>query len=362
MRDADRSLRILFVGESWNGSSARSMREALSALPTVVVYEVDEDHILPRYRTLVMRAANRFLRRLQVAALEDEVRGVLRTLSPDVLVVYKGWGIRKRVVRQAKAAGVLTVNVFPDYSPHAYGPALHEAMGEYDVVISTKPFHPAAWQRTYGYDNRCVCVPHGYDPGVHMWSAPPAREVLDVVLAASWRPEYHDLMLDFANEMRGESCQVAIAGPGWHERCRMFPPTWRFVNAVTGRAYGEFLRSGRIAIAPVQRQVLIRGVRQPGDEDSTRTYELAAAHCFFLHRRTHYVRTIFDEHREVPLWDDARELASLVRHYLPREAERRTLAAAAHARAVPTYSILGRATEVLGLSRAALAARSARPS
>ena len=90
-----------------------------------------------------------------------------------------------------------------------------------------------------------------------------------------------------------------------------------------------------------------RGVKQPGDEDSTRTYELAAAHCFFLHQRTDYVATVYDEQNEVPLWGDATELASFVRRWLPDEAGRRSMAARAHARAVPAYSIPQRAASVL---------------
>ena len=126
-----------------------------------------------------------------------------------------------------------------------------------------------------------------------------------------------------------------------------------------GRAYGEFLRSAKIAIAPVNREVVIRGVKQPGDEDSTRTYELAAAHCFFLHQRTDYVSTVYDEQNEVPLWGDATELASLVRRWLPDETGRRSMAAKAHARAVPAYSIPQRAASVLQHIKQLIKARNA---
>jgi spore maturation protein CgeB len=234
-------------------------------------------------------------------------------------------------------------------------------MGAYDLVVSTKPFHPAGWAPIYGYSNPCVFVPHGYDPAVHYFPLAPGRHELDVVIAATWRPEYHALVHDFAREIRDLPLRVAVAGAGWQQHRSHFPPRWRFVSTVTGRQYGEFLRSGRIAIAPVQRQVVIAGVRQPGDEDTTRTYELAAAHCFMLHRRTSYVQTIFDESREVPMWDDATELATLVRHYLPRDDERLAMATAAHARAVPDYSVSNRARQVLEHVRTALARRNARP-
>ena len=124
-----------------------------------------------------------------------------------------------------------------------------------------------------------------------------------------------------------------------------------------GRSYTKFLRHGKIAIAPVQTRVVIAGQRQPGDEDTTRTYELAAAYCFFVHKRTSFARTVYDEASEVPMWNDSEELVSLVMHYLPRESERRAFAAAAHARAVPDYSIPSRALKVLEHVRQARTAR-----
>ena len=274
-----------------------------------------------------------------------------------MLLVYKGDSVGPWLIKQAKAAGVFAVNVFPDCSPHAYGSKLRDAIGEYDLVISTKSFHPEAWRRIYGYSNACVFVPHGYDPSVHYWPYPSNRHDFDIVLAANWRPEYHALMHSFATRVCGLPLQVAIAGSGWHLHQMEFPRGWRFISQVIGREYVAFLRSGRIVIAPVQQDVMIGGVRQPGDQDSTRTYEIAAAHCFMLHRRTAYVSTIFDERQEVPLWDDATELAALVRYYLPRDDERRAMAAWAHARAVPLYSASNRAVQVLDHIRTAMAAR-----
>jgi hypothetical protein len=333
------------------------MREALEAQPLVSVEEIDLDHYLPSYRSIVMRAANRVLRPLQSAELGRDIQHVVRRQVPDVLIVYKGYGVGRNILDHVKAAGVLVVNVFPDHSPHAYGRALRDAVGVCDLVISTKPFHPQGWRGIYGYSNPCVFVPHGYDPALHYWPHPPICYAFDVVLAATWRPEYHMLMRDFADVVSGLPLQVAIAGHGWQLHHADLPSSWHLIGAVTGRGYGEFLRSGRIAIAPVHRGATTGGGAQPGDEDTTRTYELAASHCFMLHQRTAYVATVFDPRLEVPLWDDATELAALVRHYLPRDAERHTMAAATHARAVPQYSALNRAAQVIDHIRRALSTR-----
>jgi len=341
-------IRILYIGgESWHGSSARSMREALGMLPDLDITDLAEDHFFPRFRRLPLRLANRLLRPLQLSELEAAVMQGLDGFQPDVVVVYKGERIGEPLVRRIQRRGVPLVNVFPDYSPHAYGARLKKALGAFDRVISTKPFHPALWTSVYGYTNPCVCVPHGYDPAVHLWGEPPPTPSCDVALCGNWRPEYHRLMLGFAEALGDDRISVVLGGTGWEAKRGELPPHWQYAGSRTGRAYGEFLRQAKIALAPVNRDVVIHGVRQPGDEDTTRTYELASSYCFFLHQRTEFVATLYDEATEVPLWGDAIELAGLVRKWLPDEEGRRQFAARAHARAVPAYSIPQRAVSVL---------------
>jgi hypothetical protein len=340
------SMRLLFVGETWQGSSARSMREALAAIGDVAIQEIGEDHFLPRYTDLRLRIANRILRPLQERDLRQAIISTAAAFKPDALVVYKGAGVDAATIELLRRNGVVAVNIFPDYSPHAYGSGLEQAMGEYDLVISTKPFHPHLWRTTYGYRNRCVCVPHGYDPRIHFWDTPARAHEYDIVLCATWRPEYHRLMVALSRELDDADLKIAIGGSGWRGHHRDLPNGWDFVGALAGPAYGGFLRSGRIALAPVHRDVVIRGKRQPGDEDTTRTYELAAAYCFFLHQRTEYVESVYDEATEVPMWSSVAELAQQIRRWLADETARAQYAARAHARAVPNYSIPERARQV----------------
>jgi hypothetical protein len=319
--------------------------------------DIDEDAYIPKGRSLRLRAAYRLLRPLQLAEFGRELGNKLTTFKPNVLLVYKGSSVTADDVRNAKAAGILTVNVFPDYSPHAYGERLKEAMGEYDLVVSTKPFHPGGWRSVYGYKNPCVCVPHGYDPRVHYWPNAPSAQDYDVVLAASWRPQYGVLMQKLAAALGGERIRVGVMGGGWREHAHELPSHWEVKSAASGRGYGEWVRRGKIVIAPVHREVVIGKVRQPGDEDTTRTYELASMGSFFLHHRTTFAQTVYDEATEVPMWTDADELARLVRHYLPREAERQAMALRAHHRAVPAYSIPSRAVQILDHIKEALQKR-----
>lgn len=336
------------------GSSARSLKESLRRIAVPGVDEIDEmneDLYFPKHRARWLRAVHRVLAPAYRRELANAVIKKCQDTLPEVLLVYKGNSVDAELIRAVKAMGVFTVNVFPDYSPHAYVERLRQAIGEYDLVISTKPFHPDLWQSVYGYSNRCVFVPHGYDSSVHLITTPPKEFQYDLGLIATWRPEYHALMRQVASLLKHDQVRVAIAGNGWTERAREFPDEWVFAGEIIGAGYARWAQRSKILIAPVTRDVVINGQRQPGDEDSTRTYELAAANCFFIHRRTDYVQTVYEEVTEVPFFDDAEELVKLVRHFLAEDVLRENMTAAAHARAVPAYSIDSRAKQIATLIR-----------
>ncbi|MEK7469143.1 MAG: glycosyltransferase [Planctomycetota bacterium] len=354
------NLRLLFVGESWRGSCARSLREAISRRPDVVLDEVDEDHWFTKPRSLWLRAVNRLTAGAFQGEFREQVFARVREFRPQVFMTYKGTLTDASSLAALKALGLVTVNVYPDCSPHSSGDSHQKAVGEYDLVISTKPFHKSRWKEVYGYDNRCEFVPQGYDPSLHLVEGPAPESDFDVVMVATWREEYAKLMQDFARNLGIDDLKVAIGGTGWAAHSGSFPRHWVFPGGLHGPTYVDWLRKGRICIAPLTRSVVFKGRQQPGDEDSTRTYELAAARCFFIHRRTDYVKSIFDEVTEVPMFGDSEELALLVRRFLDQPAERAKMAAAAQRRAVPAYSLDMRAAQVLDILRKFLLGQASR--
>lgn len=340
-------VKIIFVGESWSGSCARSLKEALLRHSHIKLDEVSEDLFFPKHRAKWLRGVHRLLHKAYKQELYKQILYRVDVFKPDFLMVYKGNSFDMEFIRQLRSLGVQTVNIYPDCSPHAYGEAHRIAVGEYDLVISTKPFHRALWQDVYGYSNVCNFVPQGYDPALHLVASPPVAQPYDVALVATWRPEYGGLIRRLAELLAGHGVKMAIGGNGWVQRRDEFPADWVFAGELQGRSYINWLRQGKICVAPVTREVLINGVRQPGDEDTTRTYELAAAHCFFIHRRTDFVKTLYDENEEVPLYDTPEELAEKILHYLAHPDERARMAAQAHRRAVPAYSLDSRADDVV---------------
>src|SRR5688500_11698779 len=98
--------RILFIGETWQGSSAHSLREGLAQQPNVVISDVGEDHFLPNYRHLTLRIANRLLRRIQLRELENAVLHAMSGFRADVVVVYKGASIRVGLLQEVRRSGI----------------------------------------------------------------------------------------------------------------------------------------------------------------------------------------------------------------------------------------------------------------
>lgn len=348
-------IRILFIGESWLGSCARSLKEALGRRPEIELDEVNEDTWSPRPTARWLRALNRLTAFAYRQEFSEHVLERVRFLRPDIVMTYKGNMVGEALVAEIQRLGSRCVNVYPDCSPHTHGQPHRAAVGAYDLVISTKVFHPDHWRATYGYQNKCVFVAQGYDPGLHLVTEGPKDAEFDVVMIATYRPEYGRLMIDLANAL-GDHHKVALGGYGWNAVRRELPDQWTFTGPLQGLSYVSLLRRSKICIAPLTREVTVSGRSQPGDVDTTRTYELAAAHCFFIHRRTDYARSLYGED-EVPMYEDATELAGLIRHYLARDDERARMAAAAHRRAVPAYSLDARAAEIVGILRHSLAMR-----
>lgn len=347
-------MKILYIGESWLGSCARSLRDALARRDDVHLDEINEDVWHTPARALWVRALNRITAAAHRREFNEQVMSRVRELRPDVVMTYKGSLVRAELLNAIRQLGVLTVNVYPDNSPHAHGAAHREAVGTYDLVVSTKAYHPALWNDLYGYRNRCLFVAQGYDPVLHLVTEAPEQFDFDVVMVATYRPEYGRLMAGFAKALADTKIKVSIGGHGWEAARARLPSHWVFPGGIIGRSYVSLLRKGKICIAPLTRDVRINGQAHPGDVDTTRSYELAAAHCFFVHRRTDFALQLYGAD-EVPMFDDGAELAQQVRYYLAHDQERAGMAAAAHRRAVPAYSLDARAAQIVEILKDAIA-------
>jgi spore maturation protein CgeB len=339
-------MRVLFIGESWYGSSARSLGEALSRQPGIQLEAIGADLIVPIYSSRLLRAAARLLSRFTLQELKRQVILACENVEPDVIVVVKGWHFDAEFVRSLKRYAPV-VNVFTDASPHAHGARLKQAVGEYDLVIARNRQHPPLWSSVYGYSNPCVHVTHAYCEQIHRRDEPSQDQPYDVVMVATGREEYAALLRGVVERFKGRNLKMAVAGNGWAGRGLDNAPGLEFVGVKPGASYADWLRKGKVVIAPVQTILHAGGVQQPGDEVTGRTFQCASAYTFFIHRRTDEIGEFYDEATEAPFYDGAEDLAEKIDYFLVHPEERLAMATAAHARAVPAYSYDARAAEIV---------------
>lgn len=338
-------MKILLVHENWKGSCGLTLHDALSKLEGLVINAIHEDYYFPKQSSLFGRIQYKLLKSLRTVAFNKAVLAELDRVKPDVFLVYKGWSVHRKLLAQIKSRGVLTVNVYPDCSPHSHGNDHRDAVGEYDLVISTKPFHKELWSSVYAYGNSIEFVPQGYDSSVHMRTTPPEHPSFDISMVATYREEYKQLLIDMVKGFSGRKYSAVIGGYGWDSHRHEFPDNWAFPGAVHGERYISTLRSSKLVIAPLNTIANKSNANMPGDVDTTRTYELAASHCFFIHKYTEYARGLYTED-EVPMFNNADDLSHLIMKYLQDDAARMEMASKAHARAVPAYSMDNRAVRI----------------
>src|SRR5205823_14537939 len=132
----------LFRSESWLGSCARSLKEALTRQPGVHLDEVNEDLFFPKHQAKWLRSIDRLLRGVYKRELERQVLDRISAFGPDFVITYKGFPLDAGVLVRLRRMRILLVKIYPDSSPHAHGERHRKAVGEYALVISTKPFHP----------------------------------------------------------------------------------------------------------------------------------------------------------------------------------------------------------------------------
>lgn len=341
-------MKLLYAGHFGSGLSGRSMKDAFGRMKRVDLEEFDLDNYVPVGRSFRTRLVYKFIREWQMADLRKMLIERARYVKPDAIITTKGSALDVPTIRTLQKEIAPVFNRWPDASPHAHGPMIREAVGEYDAVFSTKRHHPEMWTSGYGYTNPCYHVAHGYCADLHLYDEDPDPEQqdYDVVMIASGRALYYEVMKEFAGALGGRKIKVALGGSGWDKFPGGLPDGFENIGARFGRAYTDWLRRGKIVIAPVTTEVVVDGKPTRGDEVTARTYQCPAARVFFIHTRTDEAQDMYDEDREVPMFSDGKELAEKVLHYLDHPEERTQLAAAAHARAVPAFSHDARAAEI----------------
>lgn len=341
-----RSLRILFAGELWDGSDsnayARALRRAGHSVTTI-----ESANFLPTgWRSKWLRAARRAMEPWLIAEYERALIDMARHLSPQLFIGFKANYVTPTAMHAIKETGAVAINVYPDVSFMAHGPRLPKTLPLYDWVFTTKTFGLKDLESTLGVRSASF-FPPAYDPEVHapcvLDTADHALYQADVSFIGSWSPKKEMMMATLAQAV--PDARIRIWGNTWD---RASSESLRSViegRAVIGPEYAKCVCASRINLALLSEQV---PGASSGDLITHRTFAIPACGGFMLHERTAEITQYFEEGIDCALFGDNEDLVAKAQHYLDHESERAFVAEAGRARALRSgYSVDARVQEVL---------------
>lgn len=243
---------------------------------------------------------------------------------PDVVLIVKGAYVSPETLRSLKRERrIILANYATDdpLNPRVNTPDLVKGIGCYDLYASPRQSVMDDLRRRGA--GSVLYLPFAYKPSVH-FREPAATEQeqeefsSDVLFAGGCdgdRIPYFETLVSALPDLN-----LHLYGGYWdrHPRLRKFHRGF-----ATGRAFRLALSGTKIAVNLVR--------RANRDGHVMRTFEVPACGAFMLAERTAEHEALFEERREAAYFGTADELVDRVRHYLVHEAERRAIAAKAHA-------------------------------
>lgn len=338
-------LRILFTGENWYGSNARSCAESLRRLGHDVL-DIDQQTFIPQ----VTMFTSRVVRRLLWFRLNEEfnryVLSQAEAFQPDIFLAFKGGHLHPGSLKLLRRRGIPLYNYFPDTSAFAHGKRIPRSLPEYDCIFYTKPFWYSDTTKRIplkaGY-----FLPHGYDPLLHRPVDLNQRDIADFGCDVSFIATYTAYKAGILEQLirLRPGLDLRIWGNGW----AALPDSSKLRacvkgTALVGEGYIRGIRSTRINLAIMSGQV---AGSSSGDLTTSRTYIIPASGAFMLHQRNPEVLGLYDEGTEIACFESPEELADKIDYYLAHPGEREAIARAGYERCVPAYSYDNRMAELI---------------
>ena len=332
---------MLFAGDLSSYSTGAGLVAGFRALG----WDVAEASMLePMIRSTLpsLRIAARILAPVSARSYNRQILDMAERTGARVMLTVKGIAIAPETIRTLRRRGVLTVNFYPDYKFEYHG--FDEAMfDDYDLVVTTKSFQVDYLRQRLGND-RVAMVHHGYVSEVHRRRGSPGvppRYLWDVGYIGNASPAKLAWLEPAARALGGRS--MIVVGNDWAQLAAGTPlAPYVFGAPLVGDQFARAIEHTRINIAVHHGG---GGAQGWADLVSTRSFEIPACGGFMLHIDNPEIRSLYDPGREMDVFADPDGLRAKVEHYLSHDAERRAIADAGHARAVPAYSLHARAAE-----------------
>ncbi|WP_107655997.1 CgeB family protein [Nocardia suismassiliense] len=294
-------MKILYIGDDWVGSNARSLADGFRQAGHEVVVIDSTPVTLPARLSpswLYTKAAGRRAP-WTTAAVHDRIERATARFKPDMQFAFKAVHLDQQRLLNTPAA--LHVHYSPDdvSNPDNTSPDYLAHESAWDLVVTTKRHNvPELLGRGVG---KVEFVRSAYDPA---WHHPCARRGAQRFLAGfigARRPDRTALMIDLAREYGPE---LSVHGPGWR-RVRQLRATSAEIGAAV---YGQRFAAA-VASITANLVLLNSGNR---DTHTCRSFEIPAAGGLFVGERTDEHAELLDDRTECFLFSDRAELGEIL--------------------------------------------------
>ncbi|SHX17709.1 CgeB family protein [Mycobacteroides abscessus] len=330
-------MKILFIGDDWVGSNARSMADGFRQAGHEVIV-VDTTPVTLPTRLSPAWVYSKAMRRrapwLQESA-HRQIEHIAQEFGPDMLFGFKSIHLDQARLLQVPAA--VRVHYSPDDvgNPYNTTPDYLAQEGSWDLVVTTKRHNvPELLERGA---RRVKFVHSAYDPA---WHRPCAKRVARQYLVGfigARRPDRSALMTRLGGE-HGQD--LLVRGPGWRR-----VPALRATGATIGGAvYGDHFAT---AVASVTANLVLLN-SDNRDTHTCRTFEIPACGGLFVGERTDEHSELLNEGTECLLFSDEAELREVLHWCARHSAQAAKIAEAGHARVTQdAHRYVDRAREII---------------
>ncbi|QIS03242.1 glycosyltransferase [Nocardia brasiliensis] len=330
-------MRILYVGDDWIGSNARSLADGFrQAGHEVVVIDSTPVTLPPRLSPSwwYAKAAGRRAA-WTTDAVHDRIDSAAAEFKPDLLFAFKAVHLDQQ--RLLSTPADLRVHYSPDdVSNPANTSADYLAYeSEWDLVVTTKRHNVPELHARGARGVRFVRS--AYDPAWHHRCARRAvRRYLAGFIGAR-RPDRSPLLVELAREYGPD---LVVHGPGWR-RTRQLRAT---SAALGGAVYGEHFA---VAVASITANLVLLN-SDNRDTHTCRSFEIPASGGLFVGQRTEEHAQLLDEGTECFLFSDGAELREILARCARRPEAVERVAAAGYRRITgERHRYVDRAEEII---------------
>jgi spore maturation protein CgeB len=330
-------MKILYVGDDWVGSNARSLADGFrQAGHDVVVIDTTSVTLPARLSpSWCYSKAARHRAPWPLAEVHRHIDAAARDFKPDVVFAFKGVHLDQERLLSAPASA--HVHYSPDDVGNPYNTTpeylAHEAA--WDLIVTTKQHNVP--ELTARGARRVKFVRSAYDPAWHRPCAKRGARQYLVGFIGAERPDRAGLVTRLGRE---HGKKLLVRGPGWRRK-----PALHATGATVGGAvYGDHFAT---AVASVTANLVLLN-SDNRDTHTCRTFEIPATGGLFVGQRTDEHAELLAEGTECLLFSDEEELRDILHRCAQRPERAEQIAAAGHQRVTgEAHRYVDRAREIV---------------